>query len=234
MNSEEMENYADAESYPEESTFRITWCHSSRYRLLLAAFSGLLLMLLQPHNWPLALCVMNAWSVGAACYLLLTRILILRCDAEQTRCLSMREDEAGFTVDTLPVLGCLASVVEIVMTVGLAEHAKGELAYWLTAAAVLSFTLSWILVHTVYAMHYARLYYCEGRKGGVTFHLDDGDPTYMDFCTLAFAIAISVGPDITEVPGRAFRQTIIRHSLLSFFFATVILGIAMSMFTAWM
>jgi uncharacterized membrane protein len=234
MNLEEAENYVDAEVSPQESTFKITWCHSSRYRLLLAAFSGLLMMLLQPHGWPLALCMMNSWSVGAACYLILTRILVLQCNAEQTRYLSMREEEAGFTVDTLPVIGCLASVAEIVMTVGLAEHAKGNLAFWLTAAAVLSFVLSWILVHTVYAMHYARLYYHDGHKGGVTFHLDDGDPTYMDFCTLSFAIAISVGPDITEVPGRAFRRTIIRHSILSFVFATIILGIAMSMFTTWL
>ena len=231
---EETEHYAEAEIAPAESTFKITWCHSSRYRLLLAAFSGLIMMVLQPHHWPLALCIMNAWSVGAACYLLFTRVLVLKCDAEQTRCLSIRENETGFTVDTLPVLGCLASVVEIVLTVGLAEHAKGAMAIWLTGAAVLSFVLSWTLVHTVYAMHYASLYYHDGQQGGLNFHLDDGDPTYMDFCTLSFAIAIGVGPDITEIPGRAFRRTVIRHSILSFVFATIILGIAMSMFTTWL
>jgi uncharacterized membrane protein len=231
---EEAEVYPDGEIYSAEDVLNISWFHSSRHRLLLAAISGAAMMVLQPHSWPMALCIMNAWSVGAACYLILTKILILRCNAEETRCISRREDEAGFTVDTLPVLGCLASVGEIIMTLGLAEHAKGPLALWLAAASCVSFALSWMLVHIVYALHYACLYYHDGEKGGINFLHDDGEPNYMDFCTLSFAIAIVMGPDITEIPGRKFRRTIIRHSLLSFFFATVILGIAMSMFTTWM
>lgn len=234
MSMEETETRPDAETDAPEEVFSARWFHSSRHRLLTAAMTGVVMLALQPRGWPLALCIMNAWSVGAGCYLLLTRTLILRCNAEETRYLSMRESEAGFTVDTLPVLGCLASIGEIIMTVGLAEHAKGSLACWLAGAAVVSFVLSWILVHTVYALHYAHLYYHDGQKGGVNLLNEDGDPNYMDFCTLSYAIAISVGPDITEVPGRIFRRAIIRHSILSFFFATVILGIAMSMFTTWL
>lgn len=234
MIREESDVYLDSETLPTEDAININWFHSSRHRLLLAAISGAAMIFLQPHSWPMLLRIMNSWSVVAACYLILTRIAILRCTAEQTRYLSMREGETGFTVDTLPVLGCLASICEIVMILGLGEHAKGSMALWLTGAAVLSFALSWFLVHTIYALHYACLYYHDGGKGGVTLHLDDGDPNYMDFCTLSFAIALALGPDFTEVPGRAFRRTIIRHSLLSFFFATIILGVAMSMFMTWL
>ena len=234
MVSEETDVCLDDEISPVVDTMRINWFHASRHRLLIAAVLGVVTVFVQNHSWPIALRIMDGWSIGAACYLILTRTVILRCTAEETRYLSMREGETGFTVDTLPVLGCLASICEIVMILGLGEHAKGSMAIWLTSAAVVSFALSWFLVHTVYAMHYACLYYHDGGKGGVTLHLDDGDPNYMDFWTLSFAIALALGPDFTEVPGRAFRRTIIRHSLLSFFFATIILGVAMSMFTTWL
>lgn len=188
-------------------------------------------MVLQPHGWPMASRVMNAWSAAAACYLILTWTLMLRCDAAQTRHLSTREDEGRFTVDILLVLGCLANIGEVIMTLGQAGQTKGLLVALLTTGALISFTLSWMLVHTIYALHYTRLYYHEG--GGVDFHNDE-DPDFIDFCYLAFAVGVTFGSTDPDITGRVFRRTILKHSLLSFFFATVIVGTSINVIASWL
>lgn len=158
---------------------------------------------------------------------------MVRCDAERTHHLSTHEDEARSTVDLLLVLGCLASIGEVILTLGLAGHAKGSLVFWLTGAALISFALSWLLVHTIYALHYARLYYREGDGSGVDFHTNE-EPDYLDFCYLAFAIGVTFGTTDTDIGGRIFRRTILKHSLLSFFFATVIVGLSINVIASWL
>jgi uncharacterized membrane protein len=216
-----------------QSAKKTKWFHPSRPRLIAAAIVSLALLILQPHSWPFEPRIMNAWSGAAASYLIFTWIFMVRCNAEQTRHLSTREDEARFTVDMLLVLGCLASIGEVILTLGLAGHAKRPLVFWLTGAALISFALSWTLLHTIYALHYARLYYREGDGSGVDFHTKDA-PDYLDFCYLAFAIGVTFGTTDTDIGGRVFRRTILKHSLLSFFFATIIVGLSINVIASWL
>jgi uncharacterized membrane protein len=59
---------------------------------------------------------------------------------------------------------------------------------------------SWVVVHTVYALKYARLYF-QGDDGGVDFHRDE--PTYTDFAYLAFTVGMTFQVSDTDVTSRA-------------------------------
>ncbi|MEO6908838.1 MAG: DUF1345 domain-containing protein, partial [Abditibacteriaceae bacterium] len=82
-------------------------------------------------------------------------------------------------------------------------------------------------------LHYARLYYGEGEGSGVDFHTKE-EPDYLDFCYLAFAIGVTFGSTDPDIAGRIFRHTILKHSLLSFFFATVIVGLSINVIASWL
>ena len=87
---------------------------------------------------------------------------------------------------------------------------------------VASVILSWTVVHTVYTLRYARLYY-GGSDGGVDFNADD-PPRYADFANLAFTIGMTYQVSDTDLKTKEIRGTALRHALLSYLFGTVIVA----------
>lgn len=202
--------------------------HASHIRLWIAGALGAVLLLTLPYSWPMELRTLLAWDVTVSCYLVLGWRIILRSDADKTRNLSRLEDEHLGVIDTILILASFVSLVGVLRALAKAEQLKDTFGLALTCVAIAGVILSWLLVHTLYAFHYARLYYEGGGDGaGVDFHGDE-PPDYLDFCYLAFAVGTTFGATDSEVGGRPIRRTIMKHSLLSFTYATVIVSLALS------
>jgi hypothetical protein len=77
-----------------------------------------------------------------------------------------------------------------------------------------SVVLSWAVVHTVFTLRYARLYYL-GPDGGVDFN-DESKPRYSDFAYLAFTIGMTFQVSDTALCSNEIRRTALRHALLSY------------------
>ena len=93
--------------------------------------------------------------------------------------------------------------------------------------SVLSVVASWAVVHTVYMLRYARVYYT-GPDGGANFHQDES-PRYTDFAYLAFTVGMTFQVSDTELNAVAFRRNVLRHALLSYLFGTVIVALAINL-----
>ena len=78
------------------------------------------------------------------------------------------------------------------------------------------------MVHTVFTLRYARLYYT-GTDGGVDFHQDD-PPRDGDFAHLGFTIGMTFQVSDTDLTTTKVRVTALRHALLSYLFGAVILA----------
>jgi uncharacterized membrane protein len=93
------------------------------------------------------------------------------------------------------------------------------------AEAALSFgsvALAWSVVHTVFTVRYAWLYYT-GSNGGVDFNENDS-PQYSDFAYLAFSIGMTYQVSDTDLVTKQIRATALRHALLSYLFGVVIIA----------
>jgi len=96
---------------------------------------------------------------------------------------------------------------------------------------VVSVTLSWALVNTVFAFKYARLYYVdEPDAGGIDFRQED-PPTYSDFAYLAFTVGMSFAVSETEPTCTRIRRVAMGHALLSYAFGTGVLAVAINLVT---
>ena len=82
--------------------------------------------------------------------------------------------------------------------------------------------VSWALVHTVFTLKYARLYYA-GTPGGIDFN-DNGAPDYRDFAYLAFTVGMTFQVYDTDIKAKAIRRTVLRHAWLSFPLVAVIIA----------
>ncbi len=86
-----------------------------------------------------------------------------------------------------------------------------------------SVVLSWAVVHTVFTLRYAKLYYAESDGTGIDFN-QPGPPKYSDFAYLAFTIGMTFQVSDTDLQNTLIRATALRHSWLSYAFGAVIIA----------
>ncbi len=77
--------------------------------------------------------------------------------------------------------------------------------------------VAWLFSNTVYALHYAHIYYIEKTPGGLKFS-GTGSPDYSDFIYFAFTLGMTFQTSDTAVETRRMRRIVTVHSLLAFIF----------------
>jgi len=85
-----------------------------------------------------------------------------------------------------------------------------------------------VLIHTIYTLRYATIYYSRQTDGSVDFR-HDPQPPYSDFAYLAFTIGMTYQVSDTDLTGTDFRKTVLRHALLAYLFGTVIVATTISL-----
>ena len=103
-----------------------------------------------------------------------------------------------------------------------AGHTTGLTRGLLVGLSVASVVLAWSVVHTVFTLRYANLYYT-GRPGGVDFNEQEA-PDYIDFVYLALTIGMTFQVSDTDLKTKDIRRTAVRHALLSYMFGAIILA----------
>lgn len=157
------------------------------------------------------------WSVAALGYVGLTWWRLWGLDAATTSSHATREVPRRAQMDLALVGASLASLAGI--GVLLAGSASGP---WVAVLTMTSVIASWSVVHTLYALRYARLYYV-GEDGGVDFHMEEA-PQYSDFAYMAFTVGMSFAISDTDLQSSEMRSTAIKHALLAYLFGTVFLA----------
>ena len=143
-------------------------------------------------------------------------------DAPTTKDHAYREDPTRTMSEVLLVLASLASLVVTVFVLVLTSGEGGVESDILGGVAILSVVLSWFLIHTLYTLRYAVLFY-SGRQGGIDFNQVE-PPAYGDFAYLAFTIGMTFQVSDTNISTSAIRMAAIRHALLAYLFGAVILA----------
>lgn len=148
-------------------------------------------------------------------------------DPDQTAAHSQRENPSRALADGALLAASCASVLAVGLVLFGASHAVGALKYLEAGFAVVSIFVSWVLVHTVYTLTYARLYYT-GEPGGVSFNQDD-PPQYTDFAYLSFTIGMTFQVSDTDLQTKDFRRAALRHAWISFPLGTVIIAASINL-----
>jgi uncharacterized membrane protein len=173
-----------------------------------------------------------AWDIGTLVYLFLAWIVVARSDEDVTRVRAQRYDQSGYVIFLLVTTAASASFVAIGF---LAGNLK-DLEFWpragyltLTVGALL---LSWLLIQTLFAFHYARLYYARPAAGdehqrGLKFP-DDGEPDYLDFAYYACVVGMTSQVSDVAVMARHMRRLTLIHGVLSFVYNITILTMSIN------
>jgi len=162
------------------------------------------------------------WAVAAAIYSAWVWVAVSRFDGETTERHSLQEEPARGVMDALVLVLSVASLVSVGFVLVHAAASSGIDRFWLAALALGSVALSWVLLHTLFALRYARLYY-GGTPGGIEFN-ENAKPRYTDFAYVSFTLGMTYQVSDTNITDHTIRAAVLRHSLLSFLFGSFILA----------
>ncbi len=139
----------------------------------------------------------------------------------------MREDPSIDLADVVLLGAAIASLIAVGVVLVGAGHVNGNLKYLQAGFALVSVFVSWTLVHTVFTLRYARLYY-SGQIGGIDFNEPDA-PDYGDFAYLAFTIGMTFQVSDTNIQAKQIRRAALRHAWLSFPLGVVIIATSINL-----
>ena len=181
------------------------------------------------HTTP-APALLIGWDTAAVIYLVMVWVAVYRMNAEVTARMAGEEDPSNPVAELVVVTASIAALVAVGFALVRAGHATGTTKASLIGLGAVSVVLSWLVVHTVYMLRYARSYYGEP-TGGISFNEQD-PPAYLDFAYFSFTIGMTFQVSDTNITRKAIRHLALHHALLSYLFGAVILASAINIFAS--
>jgi uncharacterized membrane protein len=168
------------------------------------------------------------WSVTALVFLVWVWRAITGMPSVETRHLAKHEDPSRFLADALLLAASVGCLVGVGFALVKARQLHGGPEAALLVLTVASVLLSWMVVHTVFTLHYARIFYGDPEpEGGIDFGTTT-PPAFIDFAYVAFTVGMTYQVSDTNLTTAPMRRTALTHALLSFLFGTFILAVTIN------
>jgi uncharacterized membrane protein len=164
------------------------------------------------------------WDTGVIVFFALSCHYMMDISQERLQRRAAEHDEGRHIMLALTTLAAVASIGALVAELSAAKgHPNGALRVGLASGTVV---LSWLFVQTVFAIHYAHVYYANraaGRKGGLEFG-DEDEPDYWDFFHFSIVMGATAQTADIVIRSKPIRRIGTLHTLVAFGFNTAILA----------
>ncbi|BCW69943.1 DUF1345 domain-containing protein [Arthrobacter sp. NicSoilB8] len=195
--------------------------HSTRLRLVIMAVGGLAVAVAVGLLGSWAYAPALGWAASSLIYLVAVWSVIWPLDASETSAHALREDPGRIASDLLVLGATIASFGGVALILLEAGSSEGGRKAVIIALALTGLGLSWLLVHTLFTLRYATLYYLE--NDGVDFNKGK-PPRYADFAYLSFTIGMTFQVSDTDLTTDAIRYAALRQALISYVLGTIVLA----------
>jgi uncharacterized membrane protein len=214
------------------------WAELARHgraqiRFLIALAVGIAVALLAPFDDPVPR-VLAGWNAGGWLYLLLVGIKMWQAEVEGIKRQAGIERESRIVVLVIVILGSVFTLLALLAQLIALKSEHGLERNLSVALSVSTIFLSWLLIHTVFALYYAHEFHSEGRggaggRGGGLKFPDDSTPDYLDFLYFSFVVGTTAQTSDVAVTSRAMRRVVMLHGILSFFFNTAVIALTVNL-----
>ena len=177
--------------------------------------------------------VMIAWSVFALSYIITSCIVFFTQSSQDIQKHSRQEDGSRIYVFLLVVITSFASLFTVLLLM-LSRNKTDTPQMIFIPVAISCMLFSWLMVHTIFAFHYAHLYYSDDTDDS-TKHAEglefpgEKKPDYIDFVYFSFVIGMTFQVSDIAVTSRSIRRLVILHGLLSFGLNTFVVALTINL-----
>jgi uncharacterized membrane protein len=200
-------------------------------KLLIALVAGLLVLLLPVGESPL-LHIIAGWDMFCLVQLLLWWVTFYATSPKDIRVESSKQDERRYVVFALVLAAACVSLLAVVLL--LTDKSTVDAPNYLPLVLALScMVLSWILLHTIYTLRYAHMYYADDKTdadnhaGGLLFP-GETHPDFIDFAYFSFILGMTFQVSDVSISSRRVRRLALWHSLLSFAYNAIIIALTVN------
>jgi uncharacterized membrane protein len=205
----------------------------AQIRFLIALAVGVLVAILVPIQ-DLVPRILAGWNAGGWLYLALVGIKMAQAEIEGIKREAGIERESRIVVLVVVIFGSIVTMLALFAQLTAIKSEHGIDRTLSIGLSVSTIFLSWLLVHTVFALYYAHEFHREGHGGksglggGLKFP-DDRTPDYLDLLYFSFVIGTTAQTSDVDVTSRAMRRVVMLHGILSFFFNTAVIALAVNL-----
>src|SRR5882757_2988707 len=194
----------------------------ARPRLFIAITIGFAAFFFLPGSLRLVTRLLISWDVFVSFYLVLAYTMMFRCDLAHIRRNAVLQDDGRFLILLVTALGAFASIAAILFELGASNRSGPQL-----TLATVTIALSWTMVHTTFALHYAHDYYRGAKPGGLQFPSGDehDHADYWDFVYFSFVIGMTAQVSDVGITDKTIRRTATVHGIISFVFNTALVAL---------
>ena len=204
----------------------------THHRALISAAIAAVVCLLIPWSWHWPTRVVITWIAYGSSALAMMWYVIVSADPSEVARTACLQDSGRTAIFVFVVAAALTSIFAVAAELGSAKgldrtHLSGHVVF-----SMLTIFISWALVHTVYTLRYAHIFYGseEGDDAleGLSFP-EQEKPDYLDFAYFSFTIGMCFQTSDVSITSRRLRRLVLVHSVVSFAFNLAILGLSINM-----
>jgi uncharacterized membrane protein len=204
----------------------LVWNH---IKLWAAALVGVLVVVVLPSRWLLISRILTGWNAAMFILVPLTYMRMRRLDARQLRAHYEEEDPTAPVIVMFVIAAALLSVAAIVALLATLKHAAPAERVAHLVLASMTIVNSWLLVHTMFTLHYADIYYSVAEDASPPLSFPETrHPLFWDFVYFSFTIGVACQTADVATTQTGIRRTVTVHSIIAFVFNLFVLGFAIN------
>ncbi|MEN0053716.1 MAG: DUF1345 domain-containing protein [Mucilaginibacter sp.] len=208
----------------------------AHYRLLIALVAGVAVAFFCWGNFGVPAVILFTWIAFALIVIILDWVIILSSHPAEIRKIAKIEDSSRTLIFLFVIVASLISMLAIFFLLKSSKQLSPEAVTWHVLLGMASVIVSWVLVHTIFSLRYAHMYYATDtdddnkRKplGGLDFPGNLKDPDYLDFVYFSFVIGMTFQVSDVEISSRQIRRLAWIHGMISFAFNTAIVALSIN------
>ena len=194
----------------------------ARPRTFISIAIGIVAFFVLPGSLRLVTRLLIGWDIFVTFYLVLAYAMMFRSGLAHIRRNAVLQDDGRFLILLVTAIGAFASIAAIVFELGGSQRNAPQL-----ALATVTIALSWAVIHTTFALHYAHDYYRGARPGGLQFPSGDqhDHADYWDFVYFSFVIGMTAQVSDVGITDKTIRRTATAHGVISFIYNTALVAL---------
>ncbi len=215
-----------------EKKLLINRLHASHKLLVCLALSVAVFFIFPFKNIDALTHLMICWDIFSLGLLIMEWSIFFKTPQAQIRLQAKAEDESRIVIFIIVLVSTFVSLLAVIlMLVTKSESSAIKALHLFVALAAMIF--SWILVHTIFTVRYAHIYYDDDEAqsgthaGGLNFP-GEKKPDFLDFAYFAFVLGMAFQVSDVEVTSKRLRRLVLLHGLLSFGFNTAIVALTIN------
>lgn len=208
----------------------------AHYRMLISlVISGSVLFVSLGHFSAPAV-ILVTWIAFALAIIIMDWVIILSSHPMEVRKIARIQDSSRTLIFLFVIVASLVSTLAIFFLLKSSKHLSAEAVTEHVLLSMASVIVSWILVHTIFTLRYAHMYYTTDTDGdsnkkpigGLDFPGDEKHPDYLDFVYFSFVIGMTFQVSDVEISSRQIRRLAWIHGMISFAFNTAIVALGIN------